>query len=94
MGGEASIQGDVYSCGILVLEMFTGRRPTDEMFKDGPNLHNFVKMALLERLDQIVDPLLLPREVEKTAIATAAAENFLSVVSSIQAKGKSGSVTI
>lgn len=74
MGGEASIQGDVYSYGILVLEMFTGRRPTDEMFKDGLNLHNFVKMAMLERLEQIVDPIFLSREVEETATAAAALE--------------------
>ena len=25
--------------------MFIGRMPTDDMFKDGLNLHNFVKMA-------------------------------------------------
>jgi hypothetical protein len=39
--------------------MFTGRRPTDEMFKDGLNIHNFVKMAIPRRLMQIVDPTLL-----------------------------------
>uniref|UniRef100_A0A2N9EXM1 Protein kinase domain-containing protein n=1 Tax=Fagus sylvatica TaxID=28930 RepID=A0A2N9EXM1_FAGSY len=70
MGGEVSKQGDVYSYGILVLEMFTGRRPTDKMFKDGFNLHNFVRMALPERLVQIVDPNLSTREVEETAPAT------------------------
>uniref|UniRef100_A0A2N9G7Z1 Protein kinase domain-containing protein n=1 Tax=Fagus sylvatica TaxID=28930 RepID=A0A2N9G7Z1_FAGSY len=63
-------KGDVYSYGILVLEMFTGRRPTDKMFKDGFNLHNFVRMALPERLVQIVDPNLSTREVEETAPAT------------------------
>ena len=66
MGGEASRQGDVYSYGILVLEMFTGRRPTDEMFKDSFNLHNFVRMALPERLAQIVDPNISTREVDET----------------------------
>ncbi|XP_024022659.1 putative receptor-like protein kinase At3g47110 [Morus notabilis] len=66
-GGEPSKQGDVYSYGILVLEMFTGRRPTDEMFKDDFNLHNFVKMALPERLVRIVDSSLLPTEVEENA---------------------------
>ena len=66
MGGEASRQGDVYSYGILVLEMFTGRRPTDEMFKDSFNLHNFVRMALPERLVQIVDPNISTREVDET----------------------------
>ncbi|XP_024020484.1 probable LRR receptor-like serine/threonine-protein kinase At3g47570 [Morus notabilis] len=69
MGCEPSRQGDVYSYGILVMEMFTGKRPTDEMFKDDFNLHNFVKMALPERLVQIVDSSLLPREVvEETAL--------------------------
>ncbi|KAL5570604.1 hypothetical protein UlMin_027179 [Ulmus minor] len=52
MGSEPSSQGDVYSYGILVLEMFTGRKPTDGMFEDGFNLHNF----------EIVDSELLPRE--------------------------------
>lgn len=27
-------QGDVYSYGVFLLEMFMGRRPTDEMFRD------------------------------------------------------------
>ena len=65
MGEEASIQGDVYSFGILILEIFTARRPTDSIFKDSNNLHNFVKMALPDRLMEIVDPYLLSSEVEK-----------------------------
>ena len=71
MGGEASTEGDVYSYGVLVLEMFTGRMPIDDMFKDGLNLHNFVKMALPKRRAQFVDPMLLPREVEELGVATA-----------------------
>lgn len=58
-GGQPSTYGDVYSFGILLLEMFTGRRPTDELFKDDLTLHNFVKLALsagrvVEILDQSV----------------------------------------
>ena len=41
--------------------MFTGRRPTNEMFKDGLNLYDFVKEAIPTRLLQIIDPSLLPR---------------------------------
>ena len=72
MGNEASTEGDVYSYGVLVLEMFIGRRPTDDMFKDGLNLPNFVKMSLPKRLIQVVNPMLLPREVEGMGVATAA----------------------
>ena len=42
--------------------MFTGRRPTNEMFKDGLNLYDFVKEAIPTRLLQIIDPSLLPKD--------------------------------
>uniref|UniRef100_A0A5B7BBX5 non-specific serine/threonine protein kinase n=1 Tax=Davidia involucrata TaxID=16924 RepID=A0A5B7BBX5_DAVIN len=68
MGSEVSAYGDVYSFGVLLLEMFTGKRPTDDMFKDGFNLHNFAKVALPERVAEITDPtLLLEREEEETS---------------------------
>ena len=68
MSSKVSTQGDAYSFGILLLEMFTGRRPTDEIFKDGQNLHNYVKIAFPNNLLQIMDPTLLPIEVEATLI--------------------------
>lgn len=54
-----STYGDIYSYGILLLEMFTGKRPTDSTFMEGLNLHNFVKVALPERVSNIIDPILI-----------------------------------
>ncbi|KAL0359186.1 UNVERIFIED_CONTAM: Arginyl-tRNA--protein transferase 1 [Sesamum angustifolium] len=60
MGGAVSISGDVYSYGILLLEMFTGKRPTDELFRDGLSLHEHAKIALsLNQVMNIVNPTLL-----------------------------------
>ncbi|CAL9175596.1 unnamed protein product [Musa hybrid cultivar] len=56
MGNKVSIQGDVYSYGILLLEMFTGRRPTDDGFEAGLNLHQYVEMALPDQIADIMDP--------------------------------------
>ncbi|CAL5414336.1 unnamed protein product [Camellia sinensis] len=59
MEDMASTLGDVYSFGILLLEMFIGKKPADNMFKDHLNLHNFVKNALPDRVMEIVDPCIL-----------------------------------
>ncbi|XP_034899008.1 LRR receptor-like serine/threonine-protein kinase EFR [Populus alba] len=59
IGSGVSTFGDVYSYGILLLEMITGKRPTDSMFKDGLELHSYVKMALPDRVVDVADPKLL-----------------------------------
>lgn len=61
----------MYSFGILVLEMFSGRRPTDEIFKDGLNLHSFVKTALPESLMQIIDPNLITATEEERELSNS-----------------------
>ena len=59
MENEVSTFGDVYSYGILLLEMFIGKRPTNSIFQDSLNFHDFVKAVLPERIIDIVDPILL-----------------------------------
>lgn len=51
-----SMQGDVYSYGIILLEMFTNKRPTDDLFGDDMNLQRFVSSALPHGVMEIVDP--------------------------------------
>ncbi|CAN1744603.1 Receptor kinase-like protein Xa21 [Linum perenne] len=71
MGSEVSRSGDVYSYGILLLEMFTGRRPTDEMFRDGLNLHNFIAEGLPDKAAEIMDPVLLMEMQENSRFITS-----------------------
>nr|GMD54496.1 probable LRR receptor-like serine/threonine-protein kinase At3g47570 [Ipomoea batatas] len=59
IGAKASTFGDVYSFGILLLEMFTAKRPTDDLFNDDcSSLCEYVEMALPGQVIEIVDPLL------------------------------------
>ncbi|ESQ39564.1 hypothetical protein EUTSA_v10001203mg [Eutrema salsugineum] len=59
MGGQISIHGDVYSFGILLLEMFSGKRPTNELFGGNFTLHNYIKYALPERVLEVADEIIL-----------------------------------
>ncbi|XP_058201417.1 probable LRR receptor-like serine/threonine-protein kinase At3g47570 [Rhododendron vialii] len=62
MGNEVSTSGDVYSYGILLLEMVTRKRPTDSMFTGSLTLHDFAKTALPEPVESIFDQTLIPQD--------------------------------
>ena len=65
MGNQVSTLGDIYSYGILLLEMFIGKRPTDEMFKNGMSIHQFTAMALPEYIMDYVDSSMFFEEDEE-----------------------------
>ncbi|CAN6329947.1 unnamed protein product [Urochloa humidicola] len=62
MGGEISVEGDVYSYGILLLEMFTSKRPTDPLFQGGQSIHSYVAAAYPERVMESTDTVLVQHE--------------------------------
>ncbi|CAL9247279.1 unnamed protein product [Arabidopsis halleri] len=59
MGGLPSIHGDVYSFGVFLLEMFTGKRPTNELFGGNFTLRSYIKSALPERVLDAADESIL-----------------------------------
>ncbi|KAJ1426374.1 Serine/threonine-protein kinase, active site [Sesbania bispinosa] len=68
-GGTVTPQGDIYSYGILLLEMLTGKKPTDSMFGEDLSLHKLCKMAIPEEITEIVDSrLLIPFAQEQTGV--------------------------
>ncbi|KAK3420062.1 hypothetical protein EUGRSUZ_G00848, partial [Eucalyptus grandis] len=73
-GSAISTKGDVYSFGVLILEMFTGKRPTNDMFENGLDLHYLVKAALTDRVEKAIDPILLQEIKELAKRQTVALE--------------------
>uniref|UniRef100_A0ACD5VLX4 Uncharacterized protein n=1 Tax=Avena sativa TaxID=4498 RepID=A0ACD5VLX4_AVESA len=58
-GGCVSTAADVYSFGVILLEIFIRRRPTDDIFKDGLSIVKFTDTYFPDRVLDIVDPQLL-----------------------------------
>ncbi|KAK6944325.1 Leucine-rich repeat [Dillenia turbinata] len=67
MGKRASTHGDVYSFGILLLEIVTGKRPTDVLLHEGSCLHEWVKSHFPHNLEPIVEQALLSYIVPATS---------------------------
>uniref|UniRef100_A0A0E0A957 Receptor kinase-like protein Xa21 n=1 Tax=Oryza glumipatula TaxID=40148 RepID=A0A0E0A957_9ORYZ len=54
-GSKPSAKGDVYSYGVLLLEMITGKRPVDPQFGGDMNLEKWVRDGFPHRAHEVVD---------------------------------------
>ncbi|CAL4989304.1 unnamed protein product [Urochloa decumbens] len=71
---KISTKGDVYSFGVLLLEMITGTRPTDEMLNiSGTTLHEYVNNKFPSNTHEILDPVLQ----DETSKAAEVMENCI-----------------
>ncbi|XP_074279747.1 uncharacterized protein LOC141605016 [Silene latifolia] len=93
LGSEPSTEGDVYSYGILLLELMTGKSPTDSMFKEGYSLHLHAEAALPDQVLQIVDPSLegdnLTEEAEDPRAIQGELERRVECISTVISVGVS-----
>ncbi|KAI7745661.1 hypothetical protein M8C21_006814 [Ambrosia artemisiifolia] len=67
VGSKVSTNGDMYSYGILLLEMMTCKKPTDVMFGEELSLHNYAKESLGDGALDIIDPVLLKDDMKNAA---------------------------
>lgn len=52
---KATTAGDVYSFGVTLLELFTGKSPTDECFTGELNLIKWVESCYPEDIMEVID---------------------------------------
>ncbi|XP_031118122.1 probable LRR receptor-like serine/threonine-protein kinase At3g47570 [Ipomoea triloba] len=57
--GMVSTQCDTYSFGIMIMETFSNKKPTDESFNEYMSLRSWISDSLPNQILQVVDPNLL-----------------------------------
>lgn len=60
--GAVSRKGDVYSFGIMLMEIFTRKKPVDEMFSEEMSLRKWVENSVPHSISQVIEAGLLRRD--------------------------------
>jgi len=61
LGGRVTTKGDVYSYGIMLLEILTGKKCTNNMFVEGVYFQKWVASGFPNRVEEVMDKSLLRR---------------------------------
>ncbi|KAL5789146.1 hypothetical protein ACOSQ2_004034 [Xanthoceras sorbifolium] len=77
--GRVSREGDVYSYGIMVMEIFTKKKPTDEIFTEEMSLSYWVSDSFNRSVMEVVDNDLLPMEDTHFLIRVQCVSSILSL---------------
>lgn len=81
LSGRVSTSGDVYSFGILLLEIFTAKKPTNDMFQEGLNQNKFVSEVQGNQIWEIVDSRLF-QDIESSVVDSSITNDRSSISSS------------
>ncbi|KAL7224644.1 hypothetical protein ACSBR1_026005 [Camellia fascicularis] len=68
--GRVSTSSDIYSYGIMLLETFKRKKPTDEMFAEEMSLRQWVSTSLPDEVMEVVDSGLLKTQNAGHMVAT------------------------
>ncbi|XP_031102592.1 receptor kinase-like protein Xa21 isoform X2 [Ipomoea triloba] len=63
--GIVSTRSDMYSYGIMLLEVFTRKQPGDEMFNEDLSLRSWVQNGIPTKISEIIDPNLIGPNEDK-----------------------------